>query len=99
MIKLITAAILIFTVNFAVLADKQTPMEICAIIAGQSYNIMTFRQANGDLVELMSLSDSEAFAIVVKKAYARPLYQVQKNKQQEIQEFKNEMFIWCMEQL
>jgi len=99
MTKLITAAILIFIVNFAVLADKQTPMEICAIIAGQSYNIMTFRQANGDLVELMSLSDNEAFAIVVKKAYARPLYQVQKNKQQEIQEFKNEMFIWCMEQL
>ena len=83
----------------AELTMQSTSLEICSVVSEYSANVMTIRQANGDIVELMNMSTTEEFTTVVKKAYARPLFQTKENKQREVMAFKNEIFIWCMERL
>jgi len=92
--KLFLILVLLFSVNTQ--AD-----EACEGLSYLAEVVMTQRQANRDVSELYSIAKAEpdiseiAIALIID-AYDSPLYSTESNKQRAIREFKNDIFILCL---
>jgi hypothetical protein len=64
-------------------------------VAGQ---IMEFRQQNADMASLYELLEgNQSSIIMVSMAYKEPLYSTDEYKSRSITEFKNEVFMICID--
>ena len=97
--KLTFTLLTILTLSFSAQSSDMTKLEICTIVSEQASEIMTYRQSNGSMPELLTTNTNEAFIEVVVMAYNIPLYRVEKNKRSAIGEFKNDIFLWCLDQV
>jgi hypothetical protein len=92
--RLAIAAALICTSAYA------GPESLCPDIGDRAEEVMTFRQNNERMSEVMAKANgSEIIRELVVAAYALPLMQVQKNKDQMIVDFRNKVELQCYQQL
>ena len=88
--RLAIAATLICTSAYA------GPESLCPDIGDRAEEVMTFRQNNERMSEVMKKANgSDIIRQLVIAAYARPLMQVQENKNQMIIDFRNQTELEC----
>jgi hypothetical protein len=91
---LLAATLLVST---AVVASASEEVEACVSFSDLANNIMSARQGGGDMVELYKAVEGfEAGQVLVKEAYKVPLFSMPENKQQAVDEFRNEAFSACL---
>lgn len=82
-------------------AQSAVPVELCSTIATLAENIMTARQANIPLADMMAVvnvsdPDIQKIAIaVVLEAYKQPVMRSNNTREQAIDSFKNAVEITC----
>lgn len=99
--KLIIASIFMF-LSFNVAANNSETMEFCTAMSGLGESIMTARQNNADIGDMFALAQrftetSDLAVAMVTEAFNRPRFSTESNKQASIRDFKNEMFLVCLE--
>ena len=78
-------------------ASASEEVEACVSFSDLANNIMSARQGGGDMVELYKAVEGfEAGQVLVKEAYKVPLFSMPENKQQAVDEFRNEAFSACL---
>ena len=80
-------------------ADTKQINQECAKIAEVGMKVMTIRQANYSMVDLMTKADGDEFLEeLIIAAYKAPLWATKENKQKEIKEFTNHVFMFCIQE-
>ena len=96
--KILTTALLITASSISY--SNQTNINTCGANASLAGKIMELRQDQFDLFEVhKAMSGDNKTINLVNRAYEKPAYQMQENKLREIQRFKNQIMLECMQQL
>ncbi len=76
----------------------------CKEVSNLAKIIMEYRQTNGDLSELIDIvnqngtpEEQSAIISIIKSAYSVPLYETDPYKERKISEFKNEVYLICIQ--
>ena len=94
--KLLTTLALTTALSFSANADDA--VDLCVSYSDAAEIIMTKRQNNASMADLYKLADGEqAIIVLMKEAYKVPLYSSAEYKSNAIDEFKNDIFMLCIQ--
>ena len=95
--NLIIAAAL--TLSFTAFAEE-AELDVCGELNNLARSVMNARQAGMEMRQLIQIvKDNEAGELAIEiiiRAYEKPRYSVEKNKQNAIKDFQNEIYLQCI---
>lgn len=97
--KLLLIALLFVNPALAEGKAEKSNEELCKEFSDTSGKIMWLRQDGMDMAELYMMFDSKLHKGMVKLAYESPHWHTKDRKEREINKFKNNAFLGCVEQL
>lgn len=94
--KLLTTLALTATLSFSAIADDA--VDTCVGYSALAEKIMEMRQENISIADMYSvLKGNDVSIALLKEAYKKPAYSTVVNKQREIDAFKNDTFMVCIQ--
>ena len=94
--KLLTTLALTTTLSFSAIADDA--VDLCVGYSVLAEKIMEMRQENISMADMYNVLKSNDVSIaLLKEAYKKPAYSTVANKQKEIDTFKNNTFMVCIQ--
>ena len=88
--------VLASTLSFGSVASDS--VEMCSEYSELAGSIMTSRQLNVSMADVYGvLKESPVGIEMLKEAYKVPLYSVESNKENAVMEFKNDIFMLCIQ--
>ena len=88
--------VLASTLSFGSVASDS--VEMCSEYSELAGSIMTSRQLNVSMADIYNvLKESPVGIEMMKEAYKVPLYSVESNKENAVMEFKNDIFMLCIQ--
>ena len=95
--KLILAAAL--TLSFTAFAEE-SELDLCDELNNLARSVMNARQSGMEmrqLIQIVKENDAGELAIeIIIRAYEKPRFSVEKNKQNAIKDFQNEIYLQCI---
>ena len=86
--------------SFNCMAEEENPLAICEAYQGLAKAIMSNRQANVSLSEMMKVANgSKRQQTLVEMAYEQPAYSSDKNKKREVLSFGNKVYLVCFKEV
>lgn len=102
MIKSVVALAGALTLTFLtqpVLGQSKEAMEVCEEYSESARLIMGARQDGVEIAKVMRLAekaDDAAIKDIVVRAYSEPRYNTERNKQNSVTDFSNEVYLACI---
>lgn len=91
---------LTIVLSFNCMAEEESPLAICDAYQGLAKAIMSNRQDNASLSEMMKITNgSKRHQSLVEMAYEQPSYSSDKNKKREVLSFGNKVYLMCFKEL
>ena len=89
---------LLMTLPFVAHANET---DRCAAISSLAEGVMTARQNNVDIVQVIEIVSSnpitaELGIVLAKEAYAKPRFNTERIQKETIREFKNDVYLQCL---
>lgn len=81
-------------------SEPESEVDLCAEISSLANTVMTARQANMPMSQLMEIArksgdDDGLYVILVEEAYESPAYQTKQAQTSEIRDFENKWYLDC----
>lgn len=77
--------------------DEVESKDPCEVWSDLAKSIMSNRQHNADLAEMVKIANGNEFVLnIVKMAYSRPAYSVKKNQDNAVKRFANDVYMICL---
>jgi hypothetical protein len=94
--KLLSVLTLTATLSFTAQADEA--IDTCTGLSALANKIMEMRQENISMADMHNvLKGNDVSIALLKEAYKKPAYSTVVNKQREIDAFKNDTFMVCIQ--
>lgn len=89
---------LLMTLPFTAQAQE---IDGCVALSTLAESIMSARQSNIDMVQVMEIANSDpniskVVVLLTKEAYSMPRFSTERIQQETIREFKNDVYLQCL---